>query len=232
MSQVITAYFDSREEAERVQNRLRELGIVKDNSDSTDHTQHSGSLYHRESAGYRDGHYSTQEDRGFWGRHDDPNEDYMIPDEDRYAYEEGVHRGGAVLTVTVDDQMAQQARDIIEESSAEDIDTKATEWRQSGWNAPAAAAAGTVAGSRYYDRDVDTTSTRYRSYRRTDVGNGPGETRYTAAGMANEAVGNVKQAVGSVVGSESLHQSGVAQERKGEAQRDAGDQLGNRGNEF
>lgn len=228
MSQVITAYYDSREEAERVQNRLRELGIVKDNAD----THSSGGLYHSGSTNYRAGHYSSAEDRGFWSSADHSSDDYLIPDEDRHAYEEGVHRGGAVLTVTVHDQMAQQARDIIEQSNAEDIDTKASEWRNSGWNAPASAAAGTVAGSRYYDRDTDTTSTRYRSYRRTDIGNGPGETSYKASGMANEAIGNVKQAVGSAVGSESLHQSGLAQERKGEAQQQTGEQLGNRGNEL
>ncbi|PZU15599.1 MAG: CsbD family protein [Citromicrobium sp.] len=50
--------------------------------------------------------------------------------------------------------------------------------------------------------------------------------------MANEAIGNVKQAVGSAVGSESLRQSGLAQERKGEAQQQTGEQLGNRGNEL
>lgn len=41
-------------------------------------------------------------------------------------------------------------------------------------------------------------------------------------GMANEAVGNVKQAVGKATGNERLRVEGVAQERKGEAQQIVG----------
>ncbi|MGL4324186.1 MAG: CsbD family protein [Beijerinckiaceae bacterium] len=43
------------------------------------------------------------------------------------------------------------------------------------------------------------------------------------SGLANEAVGNVKQGVGKVVGSDKLHAEGLAQEAKGEAQKFAGD---------
>lgn len=42
-------------------------------------------------------------------------------------------------------------------------------------------------------------------------------------GKANEAIGNVKQGVGRVVGSPSLEAEGIAQERLGEAQQIAGD---------
>lgn len=41
-------------------------------------------------------------------------------------------------------------------------------------------------------------------------------------GMANEAAGNVKQAVGRATGNERLEAEGFAQERKGEAQQLAG----------
>ena len=41
-------------------------------------------------------------------------------------------------------------------------------------------------------------------------------------GLANEAAGNVKQAVGKATGSEKLQAEGVAQEIKGEAQQLAG----------
>ena len=43
------------------------------------------------------------------------------------------------------------------------------------------------------------------------------------AGLANEAVGNVKQGIGSLTGSEKLQAEGKAQELKGEAQKTAGD---------
>ena len=41
-------------------------------------------------------------------------------------------------------------------------------------------------------------------------------------GLANEAVGNVKQGVGKVTGDAKLQAEGVAQETKGEAQQAAG----------
>ena len=41
-------------------------------------------------------------------------------------------------------------------------------------------------------------------------------------GMANEAVGNVKQGVGKATGNEKMRSEGVAQERKGEAQQAVG----------
>ena len=44
----------------------------------------------------------------------------------------------------------------------------------------------------------------------------------TIKGLANEATGNVKQAVGKVVGNEKLQAEGVVQETKGEAQQAVG----------
>jgi uncharacterized protein YjbJ (UPF0337 family) len=44
-----------------------------------------------------------------------------------------------------------------------------------------------------------------------------------AKGMANEATGNVKQAVGKATDNKKLQAKGMAQERKGEAQQAVGD---------
>jgi uncharacterized protein YjbJ (UPF0337 family) len=41
-------------------------------------------------------------------------------------------------------------------------------------------------------------------------------------GMANEAVGNVKQGVGKATGSDKMQAEGKLQERKGEAQQTVG----------
>ncbi|MDE1166165.1 MAG: CsbD family protein [Pseudomonas sp.] len=41
-------------------------------------------------------------------------------------------------------------------------------------------------------------------------------------GLANEAIGNVKQAVGKATGNEELQVKGVVQEKKGEAQQVVG----------
>ncbi len=42
-------------------------------------------------------------------------------------------------------------------------------------------------------------------------------------GLANEAIGNVKQGIGSATGNEKLQAEGKAQELKGEAQKTTGD---------
>lgn len=233
MSQVITAMFDSRAEAEQVQNELRSLGIIKDDAGTG---ARRGGLYDKSHASYRAGAYSSESDRGMWADAGWDDDDYRLPDEDRHAYEEGVHRGHTLLTVTVDDETAARAREVIGRSNATDIDTKSSSWKSEGWRSPAAgavASAGTTGSAdRYYSRDTSDSSERYRSYSRNDVGNGPGETSYKASGYANEVAGNVKQAVGNLTGNESLRQAGEAQERKGEDQRAEGERRGDQGNEL
>lgn len=179
MGQKITAMFQSRSEAEAVQNELRSLGIVKDDDDTAGGGRSNrGHVYDKSHSSYREGTYSDHNDRGFWSDAGwDDDDDYYMPDEDRHVYEEGVHRGNTLLTVTVDDEMAQRAREVIERSNAFDVDAEASSWRSQGWNAPATAAAtsgAASAGNRYYTRDTETSSTRYRSYRRDTAGNGPG----------------------------------------------------------
>ena len=43
------------------------------------------------------------------------------------------------------------------------------------------------------------------------------------SGVANEAIGNVKQGIGKVIGSEKLQAEGLMQEAKGDAQKAMGD---------
>jgi len=50
-----------------------------------------------------------------------------------------------------------------------------------------------------------------------------GSTSDKISGLANEAVGNVKQGIGKVTGNESLRAEGAAQELKGETQQTVGD---------
>ncbi|TPE62432.1 CsbD family protein [Sandaracinobacter neustonicus] len=49
-----------------------------------------------------------------------------------------------------------------------------------------------------------------------------GELKDRTKGLANEAVGNVKQGIGKMTGNDKLKAEGIAQERKGEAQQVAG----------
>lgn len=49
-----------------------------------------------------------------------------------------------------------------------------------------------------------------------------GSTGDKVKGMANEAVGNVKQGVGKATGNDKMRTEGVMQEKKGEAQQAVG----------
>ncbi|KAB0487232.1 Uncharacterized conserved protein YjbJ, UPF0337 family [Pseudomonas reinekei] len=49
-----------------------------------------------------------------------------------------------------------------------------------------------------------------------------GSTGDKVKGMANEAVGNVKQGVGKATGNDKMRAEGVVQEKKGEAQQAVG----------
>ncbi len=212
MAKIITALYETTAEAKAVQTQLQSLGIVKDDDDA------SGQVMDRSSPDYRAGAYSTQEDRGIW-RSQKHMSDGLLPDDDRHSYEEGVHRGHALLTVTVDDETEARVREVIELSDPIDVHAKRDEWRSQGWTEPTKSSP--QGSERYYNSDLTRSSSRWRTYH-TDTGNGPGATSYGASGAADNAIGNIKQAVGTVTGSEMLQQKGQAQERKGEGEmRDA-----------
>ncbi len=60
--------------------------------------------------------------------------DVGIPENEAHYYAEGLRRGGAVVTVsTQDEMMIDRATNIFERNGAADIDRRADEWRQSGW---------------------------------------------------------------------------------------------------
>ena len=128
MSSTITALFDNRADAEAAKQRLQNARV------DADHVH----LHDKSSTGHRENHYSTHEDRGFW----DSIKNAFVPDEDRHTYEEGVRRGGTLLTADVDDDCIDEAVRILEEADTVDIDDRSNQWRSSGWDY-----AGTPTGS-------------------------------------------------------------------------------------
>jgi len=70
--------------------------------------------------------------------------DLFLPEEDRYAYSEGMRRGNVLLNATVDEGQITQASSVLEQSGALDLDTQEASWRQSGWTGYDAAAHSTV----------------------------------------------------------------------------------------
>ena len=145
MSSTITAMFDSRAEAEAAKARLKAANV------DADHVH----VHDKSSAGYKESGYSTHQDRGMW----DSIKNAFLPDEDRHTYEEGVRRGGAVLTADVDDDRVDEAVKVLEEAGSIDIDDRSSQWRSSGWDYPAGAVGLGALGASDTPRTGTTTGT-------------------------------------------------------------------------
>ncbi len=60
---------------------------------------------------------SPYAEKGFFGS----IKDMFLPEEDRYAYSEGMRRGNVLLNATVDDSQITQASSVLEQSGALDL---------------------------------------------------------------------------------------------------------------
>lgn len=150
MATTITALFDNRSDAEAAKERLKEARV------DADHVH----LHDKSSSGHRGDEYSSHHDRGFW----ESIKNAFAPDEDRHTYEEGVRRGGTLLTADVDDDCVDDAVRVLEEANTIDIDDRSQQWRSSGWDYPAAGASATAGGvSGFGDLRSDETDTRPES---------------------------------------------------------------------
>jgi len=69
------------------------------------------------------------EEKGFFGS----LKTMFVPDEDRYAYAEGMRRGSVLLSAQVDEAHTDRAADILEHAGAVDLDQQEETWRKSGW---------------------------------------------------------------------------------------------------
>jgi uncharacterized protein (TIGR02271 family) len=117
--------FDSRSEAEAARNRLSESQINPESVRIVDQSASSGGSSGSQASG----------GGGFWSS----VKEAFMPDEDRYAYEEGVRRGGYLVCATVEENQADQACQILEQSGSVDFDQRQQDWRSEGWQ-PANAA--------------------------------------------------------------------------------------------
>ena len=120
----IVAYFDTRSEAETAQAALAAEGL---DAGSIRLLPETGSTYAR--GGSETAYDHRRDEGGFWGSLGD----LSLPDEDRYAYAEGLSRGGVALSVTADDARYDRVAEILERNGAVDLDTREAEWRSAGW---------------------------------------------------------------------------------------------------
>ncbi|MCI0757168.1 YsnF/AvaK domain-containing protein, partial [Teichococcus vastitatis] len=119
MTHTITAMFTDRAAADAAVNQLvQQVGISQGQI-----TVHAADAASSASTG------TTGSEGGLWAS----LKELFVPDEDRYAYAEGIRRGGTVVSVNVDDSTHDEAMNILEHQGAVDLDAQEAEWRQSGW---------------------------------------------------------------------------------------------------
>lgn len=215
MSRTITALFDTRGDADAARDQLLAAELDADNVQIQDQSSMVGSSPSASS-------YSTREAPGFWAS----VKNVFLPDEDRHTYEEGVLRGGYLLTADVAEDEIDMAVDLLDNANSVDIDERSASWKAQGWSAGAGAGTSAFFGSEPQKTGTDNIAIDDQPpvYGRREAERGSARTRSyvadaTLAGFGNEAVGNVKQGFGSLTGDESLKREGQAQERHGEAQR-------------
>ena len=124
-----TAYFETRDAAETAVSDLVAAGIPRDRISVTG----AGSAEAR-----------ATPDRSFW----EELKDLFLPAEDRYAYAEGMRRGGVVVSVRSGDADYDRVLEILDRDGAVDLDQEEATWRTEGWkgySGPATTAASTVA---------------------------------------------------------------------------------------
>jgi uncharacterized protein (TIGR02271 family) len=131
MTRTITALFDERTDAEAAKNRLAIANV------DAGHV----SIHDKTSPGFHATGRSTTQDVGMWGS----IKNAFLPDEDRHTYEEGVRRGGFLLTADVGEEHIDEAVRVLEAAGTVDIDDRAEQWRSSGWDYAPEAAVGTGA---------------------------------------------------------------------------------------
>lgn len=131
-TRTLTAMFKTRGEAERAGQALAsELGLNRSMIQTSPGT------------GVTDAGYDQArpyEEKGFFAS----LKTLMLPEEDRYAYAEGMRRGAVLVNVKVDEGQMSRASDILEHAGAVDLDTQESEWRKSGWTSYDATAHGSM----------------------------------------------------------------------------------------
>ncbi len=119
MSRTITALFDTRADADAGCERLKQAGIDA-----------GGVAVHDKSSHTTSGDYSSRSDKGLWAS----VKSVFVPDADRHTYEEGIRRGGFLLTADVDDEQTPAAVKALEDANTVDLDARSEEWRADGWD--------------------------------------------------------------------------------------------------
>jgi hypothetical protein len=125
-TRTITALFDSAEAANRARQRLLDLGLASGDVQVIGPDASDGQDVSEERAA---------DHKGVW----ESIKDFFTGEGDGGAtYEEGMRRGGQLLTARVQDENADGVLAVLDDSDAVDLDQRAQEWRAAGWTGTAA----------------------------------------------------------------------------------------------
>jgi len=120
----VIGFYDSIPKAEIAQESLISAGIARNDIELlTEDSSKPTNAVREEKRGF----FSQLKD--LFGSHSDYSSDFE-------HYQEGLRRGGAIVSVAVNDEDVDEVRDMLESSGATDVNEKGEEWRSQGWSGP------------------------------------------------------------------------------------------------
>jgi len=120
-TQYVTAFFDNEADAEAAVARIAAEGVPRDQI--------------RLVAGNPEGDVGPDRltaeprDKGFF----EGLSDFFMPEEDRYAYAEGLSRGGFLVSLYTTPENQDRILDILDDEGTVDMDAREESWRSEGW---------------------------------------------------------------------------------------------------
>lgn len=168
MAQNVVALFDSRDEAQSAQTDLMRVGI----------DPNSIRLVSQDMAGGSVASGAGATDKSLW----EEIKDFFRGDsyDDRAEYEEGIRRGGVLLSAAVPEGRATEAVNVLMKHNPVDIDQRAGQWRAAGWTGTASGTGGSQSGG-------STTRTTPQSGNTAGASTGGTTSRSQAAAMTGAA---------------------------------------------
>jgi Domain of unknown function (DUF2382) len=115
----ITALYDDAAGADRARLQLLELGLPESDV----------SVIDQQVTGTAEEPAKAPRHRGLW----ESIKHFLASEEDRDTYDEGLRRGGYLLTARVDEPYIERAIVIVEQSEAVHLDDRREQWRAEGW---------------------------------------------------------------------------------------------------
>ncbi|MBB3019484.1 uncharacterized protein (TIGR02271 family) [Microvirga lupini] len=132
---LVTAFFDSRTDAEQAISRLHAAGIAREGIRLTASDQDGGTSRGTDTQSF------PEASAGLW----DSLRDLFLPDEDRHTYAEGLRRGGYLVSVHASEADYERVIDILDDEGTIDIDERSSSWRSEGWTGTSDVLSGSTA---------------------------------------------------------------------------------------